>query len=116
MITMDDQKARSKAIEKTWLQLHTEKQLVTGDTTLTDQSGPSNVTLPRTAVFACINHALHWITSGRDHSLPLLHDKMEISSRVPPPDKATHIQLLVTGSLHLVGAVMNVMGYTGDDV
>jgi len=101
MVTVDDQEAQSKANEETWLQL---------------QSGPSNVTLPRTAMFTCINHALHWITSGRGHSLPLLHDKMEISPHVPPPDKAAHIQLLVTGSLYLVGTVMDVMGYIGDDV
>ena len=96
MVTVDDQEAQSKANEENWLQL---------------QNGPT-----RTAVFTCINHALHWITSGRDHSLPLLRDKMEISPHVPPPDKAAHIQLLVTGSFYLVGTLMDVMGYTGDDV
>jgi len=103
MVTVDYQDALSTANEKTWLKL---------------QSGPSNVTLPRTAAFTCINHALHWITSGRDHSLPLLHHnlRMEFPPHVPPPDKAAHIQLLVTGSFNLVGTVMDVMGYTGDDV
>lgn len=118
-VTLDDQYARSKAIEQTWLQLHTEKQLSTSGTKLTNQSGPGgHVTLPRTTVFPCINHALHWITSGRDSSLPLPHDETPISPHPPPPDiaKATHIQLLVTGSLHLVGAVMTVMGYTAEDV
>ena len=111
MVTLDDQYARSKAIEQTWLQLHAEKQLLTGDT--------SHETLPHTSVFPCISRALHWITSGHDSSLPLPHNEMTMpSGHAPPLDiaKATHIQLLVTGSLHLVGAVMNVMGYTADDV
>jgi len=96
MVTVDAQEDQSKANEQTWLQL---------------QSGPT-----RTAAFTCINHALRWITSGRDPSLHLLHDKMETSPHVPPPDKAAHIQLLVTGSFYLVGTLMDVMGYTGDDV
>jgi len=117
--TLDHQSPRSRANEQNSLQLHTQKQLSTSGTKLTQQNGTGvHVTLPRPTVFPCINHALHWITSGRDSSLPLLHDETPISPHPPPPDiaKATHIQLLVTGSLHLVGAVMNVMGYTAEDV
>ena len=117
-VTVDDQFARCKAIEQTWLQLHTEQQLFTCGAKLTNESSPADhVTLPRTTVFSCVNHALHWITSGRDSTLPPPSDDMTAPHPLPPDiAKATHIQLLVTGSLHLVGTVMSVMGYTVDDV
>ena len=114
-VTVDDQFARCKAIEQSWLQLHTEQQSFTK---LTNESGPGDhVTLPRTTVFSCIDHALHWITSGRDPTLPRPSDDLTAPHPLPLDiANATHIQLLVTGSLHLVGTVMSVMGYTVDDV
>lgn len=113
-----DQIIRSKASEKTWLQLRGEEQKFTYNVKATNQSNQEGyVKLPRTAVFTCINHALHWITSGRDLPLPPLHNVVELPDYPLPMDitKATHVQLLITGSLYLVGGVMSAIGYKADN-
>lgn len=113
-----DQIIRSKASEKTWLQLRGEEQKFTYNVKATNQSNREGcVKLPRTAVFTCINHALHWITSGRDLPLPPLHNVAELPDYPLPMDitKATHIQLLITGSLYLVGGVMSAIGCKADN-
>lgn len=51
-----------------------------------------------TAVLSSINDALEWVEG-------LLHH-----------GKARHVQLFVTGSLHLVGATLRTLGYTVNDV
>ena len=69
-----------------------------------------------TKVFPCISHAIQWVESvcvppQSHHSCTLSHS-LSSPSHSPHP----HIAILVTGSLHLVGAVMHMLGFTIDDV
>lgn len=61
-------------------------------------------------VFRSIREALDWLSSAHSSTSPV--------SPPPPPALAAagHVQVLVTGSLHLVGDVMEVLGCTIDDV
>lgn len=72
--------------------------------------GDGHVTSERNHVFQSVSQALQWASWGRDSFLP-----PPLSSPAPFP-VATHVQLLVTGSLHLVGTVMGVLGLTIEDV
>jgi len=57
----------------------------------------------RTELFGSILDALHWITQGKDASLP------QVIMNVPSVGllrEADHLQVLCTGSLHLVGGVL----------
>ena len=74
-------------------------------------SGDSHVTnSEKSHVFPSISQSLQWASWGRDPSLP------PPPTSTPPFPVDTHVQLLVTGSLHLVGTVMRVLGFTIDDV
>lgn len=59
-------------------------------------------------VFPSIYDALRWATQGRD---PLLQDEVKIDLRNIPEDlrDPAHVQVLVTGSLHLIGGVLRVI-------
>lgn len=114
---MEEQITQSKAVAQTWLQLHSEKELLSSSAKKSKQNGlGDHDALPGTSVFSYVNDALRWVTSGHNPSLTAL--QREISLHPPSSDitKATHVQLLVTGSLKLVGTVLSVMGYTADDV
>ena len=56
-------------------------------------------------VIPCINDALLWATAGRDTDLP---PPYQITHHPTPPSliQSDMVQLLVTGSLHLVGGVV----------
>ncbi|XP_068104657.1 folylpolyglutamate synthase, mitochondrial-like isoform X2 [Hyperolius riggenbachi] len=65
-------------------------------------------------VFPCISHALQWATQGRDSNLPsmdsnLLHHHPVASSGSVLLREAAHIQILITGSLHLVGGALKLL-------
>ncbi|XP_056668433.1 folylpolyglutamate synthase, mitochondrial isoform X2 [Monodelphis domestica] len=66
-------------------------------------------------VFSCISHALQWISQGRDphfqpSSLPRgLHSHPVASTGAVLLKEASSIQVLVTGSLHLVGGVLKLL-------
>lgn len=62
-----------------------------------DQGGSSESSCV-TAVLPSVNDALVWV------------EGLSLS------EKGSHIQLLLTGSLHLVGAALRTLGYTVDDV
>lgn len=83
----------------------TRQPIVTSGTNSTIQSDRS-LHVP-TVIFPCVSHALKWILQDRDDSIP------DASTPVPElPSKlknARHIQLLVTGSLHLVGNVLSII-------
>ena len=117
MVTKEGQCARTKENESVWLELH--RQTHTGHVTkLTNEEGAvcHMTSAPVTQVFNCIRDALQWCASDRD---PILSAAAPSSPHPPPPTvvaKADHIQLLVIGSLHLVGTVMNVLGCSVDDV
>lgn len=60
-------------------------------------------------IFPCIQDALLWLSCGRD---PSLTGELLSPPAFPPPQRlqeAAHIQVLVTGSLHLVGGVLGVI-------
>ncbi|XP_074067184.1 folylpolyglutamate synthase, mitochondrial isoform X1 [Macrotis lagotis] len=69
-------------------------------------------------VFSCISHALQWISQGRDPlfqppSSPRgLHSHPVASSGAVLLREAPSIQVLVTGSLHLVGGVLKLLDPT----
>jgi len=59
-------------------------------------------------ILPCVAQATRWIAAGRDPLIPIIHSK-----ELDPPEclvKSTHLQVLVVGSIHLVGAVMKVLG------
>ncbi|XP_060079095.1 folylpolyglutamate synthase, mitochondrial-like [Ylistrum balloti] len=60
-------------------------------------------------VFPSIYNALQWATQGRD---PLVVDDNELDLNEIPEDlrDPAHIQVLITGSLHLVGGVLRAVG------
>lgn len=116
---MENQIAQSEATRQTWLELHSEEQQLSWGDKSTSQNGSGcRVTSPNTAVFSSISDALHWVTSGHNCSLTTLQNEKMTSVHPPSSDisKAAHLQLLVTGSLYMVGAVMNIIGYTADDL
>ncbi|XP_056396424.1 folylpolyglutamate synthase, mitochondrial isoform X2 [Hyla sarda] len=65
-------------------------------------------------VFPCISHALQWATQGRDPDFPcldtnLFHHHPVASSGSVLLREAAHIQILITGSLHLVGGALKLL-------
>ena len=48
--------------------------------------------------------------------LPSINDALVWVEGLSLAEKSSHIQLLLTGSLHLVGAALRTLGYTVDDV
>ena len=59
-----------------------------------------------TKTFGSILESLHWICQGRVSPLPLIHSEIE-SSRILR--EADHVQVLCTGSLHLVGGILGLL-------
>lgn len=68
----------------------------------------------KTRYFPCLDKAIQWCSVGRGLNVkttsPPSQDLLE--SEMPPPDlmNACHVQVLVTGSVRLVGTVMYVLG------
>ncbi|XP_066436674.1 folylpolyglutamate synthase, mitochondrial isoform X3 [Eleutherodactylus coqui] len=65
-------------------------------------------------VFPCISHALQWATQGRDPDFPcldtnFLHHHPVASSGSVLLREAAHVQILITGSLHLVGGALKLI-------
>ena len=114
-MTRDGQCATCKANEAAWIEGMQAK--VAGEVRAEVIGHKSHVTSQQTCIFNCISHALQWITTRRNSSPPPTPGAT--SDPHPPPPlitKANHVQLLVTGSLHLVGGVMKVLGFSVDDV
>lgn len=101
--TEKSQLTRCQNLMHTWVKIQTEKRrrsaLVPGTFQLPVNGVPA-------VVVPCINDALLWITQGRDSKLTSKY------SAVPEHDvpedllDASQVQVLVTGSLHLVGGVL----------
>ena len=68
-----------------------------------DSSDDNDHSSGHTELFSSILEALHWITQGKDASLPQLIINLPSAKLL---QKADHIQVLCTGSLHLVGGVL----------
>ncbi|XP_031569550.1 folylpolyglutamate synthase, mitochondrial-like [Actinia tenebrosa] len=63
---------------------------------------------PYSTIFPCVAQAIRWITAGRDPLItPIQNNDLEHPESIA---KASRIQLLITGSLHLVGTAMKVLG------
>ena len=61
-----------------------------------------------TAVFPSISDAIRWLACGKD---TLIEKARDGSPEIPPKlAMAEHVQILVTGSLHLVGGVIKFLG------
>ncbi|XP_067868408.1 folylpolyglutamate synthase, mitochondrial [Heterodontus francisci] len=65
----------------------------------------------RALVFPCINNGLHWITQGRDPDLqPTLANPLNVNlAGAATLKEASTIQILITGSLHLVGGCLKLL-------
>lgn len=117
-----DQLHRARINERAWVELqlglppHSLTPPTATDGQSMGQAGPG--TCSGTATFDCIAHALHWVTGGR-----LTVPSSQLATLSPPPSptfpqlsEAAHIQVLVTGSLHLVGGVMGLLGAEVDSL
>ncbi|PFX14100.1 Folylpolyglutamate synthase, mitochondrial [Stylophora pistillata] len=63
---------------------------------------------PYSTIFPCVSQAIRWLLGGRDSLIEEF-----CREDLPVPDfikKASRVQVLVGGSLHLVGTVMKVLG------
>ena len=80
-------------------------------------SSSSKSSLSTSQMFTCINESLAWATQGRDTNLAALADSLSVSYAGVPDclKNASHIQVLVTGSLLLVGGVLTVVDPTMND-
>ena len=59
-------------------------------------------------IFPCVSQAIRWLLSGRDpHIAPLSPGGFALPDFI---SKATRLQVLITGSIHLVGTAMKVLG------
>lgn len=59
--------------------------------------------------FSCILHALLWATQGKDPLVPASEAEFVEASIPQSLRDSDHLQILVTGSLHLVGGVLGVI-------
>ncbi|KAJ7339433.1 hypothetical protein OS493_005831 [Desmophyllum pertusum] len=63
---------------------------------------------PYSTIFPCVSQAIRWLLGGRDPLIPAF-----CRDDLPLPDfisQASRLQVLIGGSLHLVGTVMKVLG------
>eukprot|EP00058_Branchiostoma_floridae_P004148 XP_002589636.1 hypothetical protein BRAFLDRAFT_128960 [Branchiostoma floridae] len=90
----------------------TDSTIVAGNSK--DQSSDEeNLNSAKARVFPCISDALSWIQHGKDKELSRSN-----SSQCHPHsslDEAVHIQVLITGSLHLIGGALKVLDPTMSD-
>ena len=123
MVTLDCQKARTESNKQAWLEL----QSLSHDnhmTSPTNQDAPlhrhttSSMQEDKMATFNCLSQALRWCSVGRDPSLPPPSPEAKMSAVLPLVEvsEAAHVQVLITGSLHLVGAAMNTLGCSVDEL
>lgn len=132
-VTLDRQQVITEANKQAWLELQSKShdqgpndhmintcKLTNQDMLHLGSDGCfSTMKENRMATFICLSQALRWCSAGRDLSLPPLSPETKMSGNsplVPEVLEASHIQILVTGSLHLVGATMNILGCTVDDL
>lgn len=59
-------------------------------------------------VFPSVTDALYWVIANRESSIRTRHPNHPPLARVIA--SADHLQVMLTGSLHLVGAAMKVLG------
>lgn len=111
MVTQDGQLERVKLNQQAWTELSLRTNQSGSDGHMTCQD-----TSPHSLHFDCIGHALQWVLSGRTYTLPTPTTPTPLPTLPPTVSQATHIQLLVTGSLYLVGGVLRALGCSVDDV
>ena len=121
-MTSDTQRARTEANKKAWLELQSQSHdqadgHVIEPTILDAQTLQTSE--DHIAIFVCLSQALRWYSAGRDPALLPSSPEAKSSAANPPLDvvsEASHVQVLVTGSLHLVGAAMNTLGCSVDEL
>lgn len=114
----------AKAGQDPWFSGPPEVEKVGGWAKQATLHGPSLFSAPsarllntNSLVFPCVSHALQWITQGRDIHFQAqvtkgLHPHPVASSGAVLLQEAVAIRVLVTGSLHLVGAVLKLLDRT----
>ena len=133
-MTLDCQRARTEANKKAWLELQSQPYVqgagdhVINSSNLTNKDTPfpdsgdisfSPMDEDHMATFSCLSQAIRWCSAGRDGSLPPPSPEVKLPPTKPPileVSEASHVQVLITGSLHLVGAAMNILGCTVDEL
>ena len=71
-----------------------------------DQAGH----VPSSLAFPCILHALAWATQGRDPKVKVKdHRGVGLPEAPEFLREARHVQILITGSLHLVGGALEAL-------
>ncbi|XP_041429197.1 folylpolyglutamate synthase, mitochondrial isoform X1 [Xenopus laevis] len=129
-VTLENVLTRCLENQKTWNQLNEERSCsapwgssLPVDALIKDSPRGSPLLLAPSSerflncnslVFPCISHALQWATQGRDMEFPcldinLLHHHPVASSGSVLLREAARIQVLVTGSLHLVGGALKLL-------
>ncbi|CAH1272406.1 FPGS [Branchiostoma lanceolatum] len=91
----------------------TDSTIVAGNSKDLTSSSQENANSAKARVFPCISDALSWIQHGKDKQLSRSN-----SSQSHPHsslDEAVHIQVLITGSLHLIGGALKVLDPTMSD-
>lgn len=125
MVTTDRLTARCKTNHDAWLKLqsphnqvgeHPSKKMKLEHENEACSSGDSDfIWSERVAMFDCLSRALRWCSNERGLS-PSPNSQQAADLPSMNLTKADHVQVLVAGSLHLVGAVMNVLRYTVEDL
>ncbi|GFN94006.1 folylpolyglutamate synthase [Plakobranchus ocellatus] len=106
------EKARSN--QAVWDNLTPSPSSVSPDRTAESCGRPSQdksfLTSPSSQAFPCILHALAWATQGRDSNVKVKdHRGVDLPEAPQFLQKAEHVQILITGSLHLVGGALEVL-------
>ncbi|CAH1786523.1 unnamed protein product [Owenia fusiformis] len=74
-----------------------------------EEKDPLNDLSVKTLTFPCISDTLVWVSQGKDDTINSSSNNI-LTSPIPQTlTSATHIQVLVTGSIHLVGGVLGVL-------
>ena len=78
------------------------------DTNSSHVAGTSLQSSEHSSVFSSISEGIRWISSGKDPDIEKpCPGGPEVPSRLA---MAEHVQILITGSLHLVGGIMKFLG------
>ena len=112
-VTRDNQLRCCDENQRVWMALrgagvqpHADPLQDSSDTELVIQNAHDDGLYSTT--FPCVSQAIRWLLSGKDPHIPPLSP-----GGFALPDfisKATRLQVLITGSIHLVGTAMKVLG------
>lgn len=124
-VSQDQMHLRCEKQRSSWIRLRRNRKAAQGNTCVEDREAPllqeqvssdfteSLSNLPAmdvpSIIFPCIHDALKWLSCGRE---AMLQGDLLQPPAFPPPRKleeASQVQILVTGSLHLVGGALSIL-------